>query len=306
MQKFCYSFALVRYIDENIAGSGINGNPIDNGEDDDDSIPGVDTVFPNEENVEMRQDVTKSAAVFVAKMKASTSTVQSTIDHVVTEAFNLSLMLLKTVQFLQGKNIEEDENERQQLLQVLDQFKNPVFNLETSYQKQHYLEQSGHFIKPRQISLGIEYHPRYNPNSGHVEQVPKHGTFQYVQLHEPLKAVLENKGFMRKILGHCVSDADTMRDFHDGLFCRDMLFSDPSNISLLLYVDECEIANPLGSKAGLHKIGVIYCTVLILSPRFRSSLCNCFLVSLFNAGDVKTYGYDSILQPLVNGIQLLE
>ena len=71
-------------------------------------------------------------------------------------------------------------------------------------------------------------------------------------------------------------------------------------------MDECEIANPLGSKAGLHKIGVIYCTILNLPSRFRSSLCNCFLISLFNAGDVKTYGYGPILQPLVNDIQLLE
>ncbi len=72
------------------------------------------------------------------------------------------------------------------------------------------------------------------------------------------------------------------------------------------YVDECEIANPLGSKAGLHKIGVIYCTILNLLPRFRSSFCNCFLVSLFHAGYVKTYGHNPILQPLLNDIQLLE
>ena len=112
---------------------------------------------------------------------------------------------------------------------------------------------------------------------------------------------------MRTILQNPLSNDDIMRDFHDGLFCREHgFFSDPRNIRLLLYVDECEIVNPLGSKAGLHKIGVIYCTILNLPPRFRSSLCNCFLISMFNAGDVKTYGYDPILQPLVNDIQSLE
>ena len=61
---------------------------------------------------------------------------------------------------------------------------------------------------------------------------------------------------MRTILQNPLSNDDIMRDFHDILFCREHgFFSDPRNISLLLYVDECEIANPLGSKAGLHKIG---------------------------------------------------
>jgi hypothetical protein len=127
----------------------------------------------------------------------------------------------KTEQFLQSKNIEEDDIERQQLLQVFDQFQNPFAHLETSHQQQQYFTQSGHFIKPCEISLGIEYHPRNNPNTGHVEQVPKHTPFQYVPLHDLLKAVLESKGFMRTILQHCVSDDDIMRDFHDGLFCKE-------------------------------------------------------------------------------------
>ena len=98
-----------------------------------------------------------------------------------------------------------------------------------------------------------------------------------------------------------------MRDFHDGEFSRGhVFFSNSRNIALLLYTDDCEIVNPLGSKAGMHKIGVIYCTILNLPRKFRSSLCNCFLVALYNASDVKTYGFDSILQPLVENIQELE
>ena len=98
-----------------------------------------------------------------------------------------------------------------------------------------------------------------------------------------------------------------MRDFHDGEFSRGhVFFSNSRNIALLLYTDDCEIVNPLGSKTGMHKIGVIYCTILNLPRKFRSSLCNCFLVALYNASDVKTYGFDSILQPLVEDIQELE
>ena len=113
---------------------------------------------------------------------------------------------------------------------------------------------------------------------------------------------------MRTNLQNPLSNDDIMQDFHDGLFCREhgFFFWILGTSSLLLYVDKCKIANPLGSKAGFHKRGVIYFTILNLLSRFHSSLCNCYLVSLFNAGDVKTYGYDLILQPLVNDIQLLE
>ena len=71
-------------------------------------------------------------------------------------------------------------------------------------------------------------------------------------------------------------------------------------------MNDCEIANPLGSKAGTHKIGVVYRTILNLPPKFRSSLCNCYLVGLYNSGDVKTYGFDSILNPIVEDMKELE
>ncbi|CAB4031984.1 Hypothetical predicted protein [Paramuricea clavata] len=98
-----------------------------------------------------------------------------------------------------------------------------------------------------------------------------------------------------------------MRDFHDGEFCRGHeFFSNHKNIALLLYVDDCEIANPLGSKAGAHKIGLIYCTILNLPPKFHSLLSNCYLVAVYNSGDVKTYGFNPILQPFLDDIKDLE
>lgn len=64
------------------------------------------------------------------------------------------------------------------------------------------------------------------------------------------------------------------------------------------------MANPIGSKVGLHKIKMVYFIILNLCPRFRSSLDNCFLLSLFNAGDVKTYGYGPFLKPFDDDIEI--
>ena len=207
MRTFCYSYALVRHI-ENTHGlvsveSHDNDIPVvhDSGEDDDPaaqihpSVHGDDLAVPQEQPPEHdldEEDVRNSAAVFIAKMKASSSTVQSTVDYVVTEASNLFSDVIgklkrKTEEFLQSKNIEEDDIQRKNLLHVFDECQNPFTQLETSHQQEKYFTQSGYFIKPREISLGIEYHPRNNPTTGHVDQKAKHATFQYVPLPEVLK-----------------------------------------------------------------------------------------------------------------------
>ena len=49
-----------------------------------------------------------------------------------------------------------------------------------------------------------------------------------------------------------------IEDFCDGeAFSEHPLFSsDPTALQLFLYYDEVEIANPLGSKTGKHKLGM--------------------------------------------------
>ena len=98
---------------------------------------------------------------------------------------------------------------------------------------------------------------------GHVDQVARHVTFQYIPLKQLLQHVLGSKGFTDAVMEYQPSHDGIMRDFHDGEFSRGhVFFSNSRNIALLLYTDDCEIVNPLGSKAGMHKIGVIYCTIL--------------------------------------------
>ena len=112
---------------------------------------------------------------------------------------------------------------------------------------------------------------------------------------------------MSTVLQYQYSNDGLLRDFHDDQFYKEHnFFSNPQNLQPHLYVDKCEVANPLGSKAGLHKIGVVYCTILDLPQKYRSSLCNCFLVAMFDEEDMKTYGYDIVMRPLVDDIKELE
>ena len=92
MRTFRYSSALVKHISTvhgHVGGNNDNGGLMDDMDDGDDFLPDADPVVPNHEQFvdeELdEQDIRMAAAVFVAKMKASSSTVLSTVDNIVTE-----------------------------------------------------------------------------------------------------------------------------------------------------------------------------------------------------------------------------
>ena len=48
-----------------------------------------------------------------------------------------------------------------------------------------------------------------------------------------------------------------MKDFRDGSFHREhpVFSSHPQALQVIIYYDDIEVANPLGAKAGNHKLG---------------------------------------------------
>ena len=74
----------------------------------------------------------------------------------------------------------------------------------------------------------------------------------------------------------------------------------------MLYADELETVNVLGSKTGGHKLVGVYMTLRNLPPKYNSCFQNIHVVTLAHATDVKKYGYDKILQPIIQEIAELE
>ena len=74
----------------------------------------------------------------------------------------------------------------------------------------------------------------------------------------------------------------------------------PDALVIILYHDELEICNPLGSKAGTHKVDMFYYTLANFGPKFRSKLTAVRLLAIVNATYVKKYGIDCILETNIN------
>lgn len=77
-------------------------------------------------------------------------------------------------------------------------------------------------------------------------------------------------------------------------------------ISLILYVDDFEVCNPLGTSKKKHKITAVYWLLANMPPELRSALTSIHLAVLSKAEDVRRFGYDVILEHLLNDLCTLE
>ena len=137
-------------------------------------------------------------------------------------------------------------------------------------------------------------------------------TFQYVPLLKSLQQLLNcettlNKAIHLKKKHPVQSDKQVYRSFWDGRLCKsNAILSKECAISVILYVDDFEICNPLGTSRKKHKICALYWILGNLPPGCHSSLSSIHLAALINSSDVKVYGYEKVLEPLIADLITLE
>lgn len=203
--------------------------------------------------------------------------------------------------------VPEDNAIRGILEQSLEKFDNPFSDLNTETKRTKYLNTKWGVVEPQEIMLGVRFDMRRNKATGTYSQVPVKDTFIYVPILETLKFMCRNSEIC-KLLAETMTTKNSFDDFRDGSYFKTHpLFSKHKNaLQIQIFYDDFEPANPLGSKRGIHKVGALYFVLRNLPPRFNSAVMNIHLVALFHSDDVKTYGFDSILKPLINDIKTLE
>lgn len=136
-------------------------------------------------------------------------------------------------------------------------------------------------------------------------------SFQYVPILKSLLQVLSQKEIRYLILKNreAQSNSETQyRAFSDGIYYKtNELFSaeDPT-IAIILYVDDFEICNPLGTSRKKHKVTAVYWVLADVPALLRSSLTSIFLAILCKADDVKRFGYSTVFEPLLKDLVSLE
>jgi hypothetical protein len=192
------------------------------------------------------------------------------------------------------------------LEQAFDQVPDPFSGIETEALCSSYIKKTFNYVQYKEVSLGKKLVRKKKGQKLIISE--KDETFIYIPILESLNQLLSNKRIAAIILRKPkLCEAGVMYDICDGsIYRNDEYFKEhPDALVLILYHDELEVCNPLGSKAGTHKVDMFYYTVANFGPKFRSKVAAVRLLAIANANLVKKYGIQSIMKPIIEDINIL-
>lgn len=163
-------------------------------------------------------------------------------------------------------------------------------------------------VKPMEKYLGFRLDKRLDPqtNSYFLTQVKI--SFQYISIIQTLETILSNKKNRDAIFKDWTSQDDVLRSYFDGSHFKDHPFlkKHENVIHILLFFDELEVANSLGSKTIIHKLGTFFFQILNGSAEASSKLSSIHLLILAYSEDLKRPGaWTKVLTPFISEMKKL-
>lgn len=122
-------------------------------------------------------------------------------------------------------------------------------------------------------------------------------SFQFISILKSLQqildcqTILDQAGNLNTVYYQPQRTPHIYKSSFDGVFFKENeLLSKQESISLILYIDEFEICNPLGTSKRKHKICGLYWILGNLPPSCNSALSSIYLAALIKSNDLKCYG----------------
>lgn len=164
------------------------------------------------------------------------------------------------------------------------------------------------YVKPNCVTLWEDICNKRCKGSYRTVKVAHCG--YYVPFLEQL-SVLLSLPEVRDVLYHRVEqetngDGD-LRDVTDGsyLMQHEFVKSHPNALLFLLYTDDFEIVNPIGSHRKKHKVTAFYWTLLNIPVQHRSKLSAIQLLAMCKQQDLKKSSVDTLLHDFVTAMKNL-
>lgn len=200
--------------------------------------------------------------------------------------------------------IKENQPEKviNKLEKTVNSLSKPFSGLETEHKRMREFEKMG-MVKSETHVVGT----RYETHKGVRELVDN--TYEYVSVVETIKKLVDDQRVdlsNREGKAKQSNDGRVIRTFEDGLRYKKntLLQEHPDTLQIVLYHDDIELANPLGSKAGVNKMTMMYMS--IRKQHLPCQLADIHLVMSAHAADVKEFGFSKLMNPLLYDLKLLE
>lgn len=252
-------------------------------------------------------DLVNSCAAVISDLKAA-GVGQSVVNPVVNSMEEIVQDIQQHAKETVIKHVFSNERETEMCKKVeacFDELENPFSVLNSEYKRSKYLSDKWETVEPVECVIGSRFDTRRNKKTGTYDQAVVQDKFMYVPILSTLESI-----FKSQHVGEMLKKSDTcdsrLRDICDGSLLKTLFSTEKHTVQIQMFYDDFEVANPLGSKRGIHELGAVYFTLRNFSPKWNSFLANIHLCALFHAQDLKRYGFSEILAPIVRDIKVLE
>lgn len=133
-------------------------------------------------------------------------------------------------------------------------------------------------------------------------------SYVIVPILKQLEKLLNRKEIYDQVHSSKTSVSGVYSRFEDGSsFKNNILFqTHPSALQIVLYLDEVQICDPIGSYVYNNKLVFVYFTLGNLKPENRSCFSNIFLTFIYYCYLADMYTTNRMLKPIVDDIKKLE
>lgn len=252
----------------------------------------------------LREEFTKNLALFFVKLTTHFLIPESTVSLIAEELQNVAFINQKYVKE-SLKGILRDECVKEESITNIMQVMNDsdlVISclgeagiLHGPHRRMSYVKANFKFVDPQPVYSGVD-----SKNKSHY--------CYYVPVKDSLLSLLEDSSVLQQCLAPSDPNKNSLSDFSDGTLHASVSGNDPTenlSLSLILYQDAFEVANPLGSAKRKHKILGFYYVLGNLKPHNRSAVHHIQLALLGREADINSIGQRAFGR-LVSDLKALE
>lgn len=181
---------------------------------------------------------------------------------------------------------------------------NPFKNLHIEHLRFKALDDLGTLVRPSGCTVGHRQNDQLQGGNVIIQSVPIkiYSTplvklfKQFFELPNMYISFINYSNDLLQEMNHTITHSFLQSEYWRS---KVLTFGTKIVIPYFLYFDDFETNNPLGSHAGVQKLGAMYISFPGCPPEFYSKLENIFLVLLFNTIDRKQLGNQALFQKLM-------
>lgn len=259
----------------------------------------------------LNESVRNNLLTFISKLYANPNLPRNHIQLVIDDFHQLlseAMGNLKPLLFnILMENISKDVKEKvEKVLTVLTE---PFQDVYSEYHRLKIFQEMGHYIPPQSYVIGSRIDNKLFQNRIIKEIVSV--TAQFIPMRKVLYSFFSLPGVLQKTIEYVkqLKIQEDLSNFVQGEIWREKeskYFVGKDVLPIFLYYDDFEVNNPLGSHAGIQKVGGVYFSIPCIPPEYTAKLENIFLCLLFYSSDRDTYSNESIFQIVVDEINYLQ